>query len=168
MKRRSGKSRGVIGQIGGAVLALSLVLPLGLTLGAEDAAAQQQQGCKRPAGAKILMPKVVGFDIDSVEIGDRDKAELQAMAERFAGNPSLEVCVIGQSDRSGDAEYNRQLALKRANAVAEFLQAKGLAAMNYQVRTRGQAFSDESWLGKLIGSEEKKSDRRVEVVVMQR
>ncbi len=92
----------------------------------------------------------------------RDKNSLKAAAERFKSNPNLQVCVLGQADRTGNADYNKKLALKRAEAVAAHLKEFGLAGKKFQVVSRGAVFTNESFLGKLIG-EDVAADRRVEI-----
>ncbi len=125
------------------------------------------QDCKRPAGGKVHVPKTVNFDIDSTEIGAADQEQLAEMAQRFAGNPNIEVCLVGMTDRSGDAEYNKMLAMERAQAVEKLLKANGLSGNKFQIVARGQAFSDDSWIGKLLGDKPSDSNRRVDVLFME-
>ncbi len=142
-------------------LLLALVIAVGLALSSGAALAQD---CKRGPGAQVRTSKVVNFDLNSAEIKPEDQAELRAIAERMAGDPNLNICVLGKTDRSGSADYNKKLALRRAEAVADFLKSAGLKNNTYQVVARGQAYSDDSWIGKLLGDKEKRSDRRVDVV----
>ena len=125
------------------------------------------QDCKRPAGGKVHVPKSVNFDINSTEIGAADQKQLAEMAQRFAGNPNIEVCLVGMTDRSGDAEYNKMLAMERAHAVEKLLKANGLSDNKFQIVARGQAFSDDSWIGKLLGDKPSESNRRVDVLFME-
>jgi outer membrane protein OmpA-like peptidoglycan-associated protein len=125
------------------------------------------QDCKRPAGGKVHVPKTVNFDINSTEIGAADQEQLAEMAQRFAGNPNIEVCLVGMTDRSGDAEYNKMLAMERAHAVEKLLKANGLSDNKFQIVARGQAFSDDSWIGKLLGDKPSESNRRVDVLFME-
>ncbi len=150
------------GTILAAILAAILTVGLGLGQGAMAA-----NDCVRPAGGKAHPAKVVPFEINSAEINAASKAGLKEIAARFDGNKSLDICIIGRADRSGDQGYNQELAMKRATAVADFLKSAGLKS-KYQVISAGQPYGDDSWLGKLIGSGEKQGDRRVEVIVMER
>ena len=130
-------------------------------IGAADAA-----DCTRPKGLKGSTPHVIKFETGSVEISPEEQAWLQAQAERFQSHPSLEVCVIGQADKTGDTELNKKLALERAEAVAAFLKEKGLADKKFQVVGRGEAFGDtkDSLLGKVLEGD-LAADRRVEVTI---
>ena len=146
----------------GLYFASAFVLVLGLGQGAMAA-----NDCVRPAGGKAHPARVIPFDLNSTEINATSQGQLNDLAMRFKGNKSLDICVIGRADRSGDQGYNEELAMKRANAVADFLKSAGLKS-KYQIISAGQPYSDDSWLGKLIGSGEKQGDRRVEVIVMER
>ena len=123
--------------------------------------------CKRTPGGLIHPPMNVKFDLNSIEISPEDQERLNKIAERFAGNSHMEVCLIGVTDRTGDAAYNKKLAMQRAEAVADFLRSAGLKDNTYQIVARGQAYSDESWLGKLLGSKPVKGERRVDVLLME-
>jgi outer membrane protein OmpA-like peptidoglycan-associated protein len=124
--------------------------------------------CTRPPGGKVDVPKTIDFALNSTEISAEDKAALVEIAQRYAGNPNIEVCLIGMTDRSGDEEYNKKLAMERAQAVEKVLKANGLADNEYQIAARGQAYGDESWIGKLLGDKPSESNRRVDVLIMSR
>ncbi len=119
-------------------------------------------GCKAPAGLKGTERHIINFAFDSTEIDEKDKKSLEAAAERFKSNPNMQVCVLGQADRTGNADYNKKLALERAEAVAAYLKESGLADKKFQVVSRGAVFTNDSFLGKLIG-EDVAADRRVEI-----
>ncbi len=121
--------------------------------------------CKRPQGLKGTTPHVINFAVNSTEIGAKEKEWLKDSAERYKTNKSVQVCVIGQADKTGDPEYNKKLAQQRADAVADYLKGAGLADKTFQVLGRGEAFGDtgDSFIGKLLGGESE-ADRRVEVI----
>lgn len=144
---------------------ITAVVALGMAIAS---VAQAAQDCKRPAGGKVHSPKIINFDFDSSELRPEQRAELEKLAARFAGNPNIEVCLVGMADRSGAADYNRKLALTRAEVVADFLKSAGLKDNKYQIVARGQPYGDDSWVGKLLGSGAKESDRRVDVLFMER
>jgi outer membrane protein OmpA-like peptidoglycan-associated protein len=120
--------------------------------------------CKWPNGMRASSPHVIHFETDSTEIGAEDQAWLKSAAERQKDHPSVQVCVLGQADKQGDVEYNKKLALRRAEAVVSFLKANGLADKTFQIVGRGEAFGDssDSLLSNIFG-EENVGDRRVEV-----
>lgn len=146
----------------GRYLVLAVALPLALLVGAADALAKE---CAAPPGLKKSAAQVAYFAIDSTEIRADDQGWLVELAERYRGNPQAQFCVLGQADKTGDDGYNEDLALRRAQAVVDFLKAHGLGSKKFQILTRGEAFGD-TFVGRLLGGEQFESDRRVEVVVM--
>jgi len=130
------------------------------------ASAAEAADCTRPKGLKGTTPHVIKFETGSTEISPEEQAWLADQAERFQSHPSLEVCVIGQADKTGDTELNMKLALERAETVAAFLQEKGLGDKKFQVVGRGEAFGDtkDSLIGKVLEGE-LAADRRVEVTI---
>lgn len=140
-----------------AVAAFVMLLGVGTAVAAD---------CVRPKGLKGTTPHVIKFETGSTEISPEEKAWLEEQAKRFQSNPSLEVCVIGQADKTGDPEYNKKLALERAETVAAFLKEKGLGDKKFQVVGRGEAFGDtkDTLLGNLLEGE-LAADRRVEVTI---
>ncbi len=149
----------------GKLSLIAVVVALGMAIGT---GAQAAQDCKRPAGGKVHTPKIVHFDIASSKLRPGDRAELQKLAAKFAGNPNIEVCLVGMADRSGSADRNKKLAQTRAEVVRDFLKSAGLKDSKYQIVARGEPYDDDSWVGKLLGSGAKESDRRVDVLLMER
>jgi len=123
--------------------------------------------CKRTAGGIVHTPTNVKFDFDSATLSPKEQEKLDKLAKRYAGNRGLEICLIGVTDRSGSAAYNEKLALKRAEAVADFFKSAGFKDNTYQIVARGQAYGDDSWVGKLLGSKKMQSERRVDVLLME-
>jgi outer membrane protein OmpA-like peptidoglycan-associated protein len=118
-------------------------------------------------GSSVLNTTVVYFEFDSDKVPADAEASLKEIAARLQGNPALEVCALGQADKSGAADYNEQLALRRAGAVADILKASGLQDVQYQIKSRGESFLDDGPLAKLFGDKaEFENDRRVEVMFM--
>ena len=67
------------------------------------------------------------FEYDSADLREGDKPALQEFSEVVKDyDPNVVVTVEGFTDAAGDPAYNRQLGLRRANAVREFLLAEGL------------------------------------------
>ena len=147
------------------VIAVLAMFAVASFLAPQDAAAQAVD-CKRMPGSKVQSPKVVNFAFDSSEITAEGQKVLTELAERFTGNPAAEICVLGMADRVGNQDYNKKLAMRRAEAVADFLKSAGLKDNTYQVVARGQAYGDDHWIGMLLTDSQRKSERRVEVLVM--
>ncbi len=140
-----------------------LVLPLAAALWLGSAGAALAD-CNRQGGT-ALAPTVVHFDTDSTVIKPEYRKELNEVAEQNRGNPNMKICIEGQADKQGNAAYNEKLALRRAEAVAAYLEKQGLPRKLFDISTRGEAFG-EGLVSDLLGNDEAQSDRRVEVLVI--
>jgi OOP family OmpA-OmpF porin len=49
-----------------------------------------------------------------------------------------EITIVGYADRIGNAAYNEKLAMKRAEAVRDYLVSKGVKAKKMEVRSLGK------------------------------
>lgn len=123
-------------------------------------AAAQVNECLEEAGNPQRPPMIVKFDVDSTAIAQHHREQLRAFAGRMSGNPGSVICVIGQADKQGDDEYNRDLARRRAEAVGELLTSNGVKRARMTIAVRGEAFGDNV-LGFVAPFD---TDRRVEVL----
>lgn len=101
----------------------------------------------------------VQFDLESAEV--KDASTLSGTVDLMNTYPQAQVEITGYSDTTGSAAYNQQLTEKRAKAVADEFQAKGIAAERMTVKGMGEAnpvASNETRQGRQM-------NRRVEVVV---
>ncbi|HVW84097.1 MAG TPA: OmpA family protein [Bryobacteraceae bacterium] len=76
----------------------------------------------------------VNFEFNQAVIVDGFPAMLR-LADLLKQHPDYKVMIVGNADQVGSNRYNDQLSLRRANAVAQFLQHYGAGAN--QVQTRG-------------------------------
>ena len=142
------------------VMALAIAAPA--LLGANAALADE---CVR--GNEILATTAVYFEVDSTVIKPETQAQLKDIAQRYASHPSVIACALGQADKTGNADYNKKLALRRAEAVAELMKANGLGKADWQIKSRGESFGDAAALKRLFNDDLAfDEDRRVEVMVM--
>ena len=82
-----------------------------------------------PAGCDCDYTLRTHFAFDSAELTDEDKAELDRLAQVLT-NPKLNFIageIVGHTDDVGDAAYNENLSRRRADAVAAYLESKGVA-----------------------------------------
>ena len=69
------------------------------------------------------------FDTDKADVKPESKAALEEMAKLLKTFPDLRVLVVGQTDSTGDREYNMGLSRRRAEAVVKSLrESYGIAA----------------------------------------
>jgi len=66
------------------------------------------------------------FAFDSAELTAEDKATLDTVAARLKELQFVEGTATGHTDSVGTAEYNQKLSERRAQAVVDYLAAKGV------------------------------------------
>lgn len=100
---------------------------------------------QQPPSAQEAAPMVpeeamylVFFNWDSSKMSSGANNVLDAVAKEVAKNTPEKINVHGHADTSGDAAYNKKLALKRANGVREGLIARGVSADIISVNSRGE------------------------------
>jgi outer membrane protein OmpA-like peptidoglycan-associated protein len=64
---------------------------------------------------------VVNFRVDSAELSDPSKARLDEVAKEAGNEKGFIVEVLGFASAEGNAEYNRRLSERRADAVVRYL-----------------------------------------------
>jgi OmpA-OmpF porin, OOP family len=103
-----------------------------------EAAARTEPVAEPEASIPEPMPAkaIVYFDFDSAALSDEAMAILDAAAPGIASYTSLEVA--GHADRAGDDAYNVRLSERRAQAVADYLSAAGLAASSMHLEAYGE------------------------------
>jgi OmpA-OmpF porin, OOP family len=140
-------------------LALSAIAAGALFAG--PAFAQTVGSCPPNAGAAASsQPAWVLFDLGSSTLRPEAKPTIAQAVTTAKARQAVKVCVVGQTDKLGDKNYNAKLALARSQAVAAQLVRDGLSADKVIVATNPEAFSDISF-GEKNASEK---DRRVTII----
>lgn len=67
------------------------------------------------------------FTVDSSEVTVTGRATLEGQARWLMQNPDYLAVIEGHADETGTREYNLALGARRANAVRDFLIARGVA-----------------------------------------
>ncbi|NNC36203.1 MAG: OmpA family protein [Acidimicrobiales bacterium] len=84
-------------------------------------------------------PTIVYFDFDKDNITPDMAAILQQQSSWLLQNPDAKVNLAGHTDAVGTNEYNDDLAMRRANAVQQFLFDNGVSPAQMQsVVSRGE------------------------------
>ncbi|MEM6639411.1 MAG: OmpA family protein [Pseudomonadota bacterium] len=86
---------------------------------------------------RIELPGVQ-FELNSARLVRESTRVLDDAAETLKRNPDINVQVAGHTDSSGAASYNLSLSQKRADAVAAYLQSKGVAAARMTTKGYGE------------------------------
>jgi outer membrane protein OmpA-like peptidoglycan-associated protein len=83
-------------------------------------------------------PVVLHFDLDSDRLGQSARSSLDRVASLLEDRDELTVDVAGHADESGSQEHNQILSERRAQAVADYLQERGVTASRLAVRAFGE------------------------------
>lgn len=114
-----------------------------LILLALAACAPQQQAAAPQGGAPAprdgIAAVTVFFDTGSDELSLVASAALERAAERMRAEPGLRGRIEGFADSRGNAADNIVLSNRRAQAVRDFLTARGIAAGRLAVVAMGEA-----------------------------
>ncbi|MEP6846223.1 MAG: OmpA family protein [Panacibacter sp.] len=89
-------------------------------------------------GIEMTFNSALLFQINSAEISAGAKTDLDKLAGVFVQYPETNILVEGHTDDTGSDEFNMMLSEKRANAVAGYLEGKGLDASRFQVKWYGE------------------------------
>jgi OOP family OmpA-OmpF porin len=80
-----------------------------------------------PYGCSCDVTRQLQFAFGTAALTDADKAALDEMAANLIRLKFIAGTVEGHTDSTGDEAYNQGLSERRAQAVADYLQGKGVA-----------------------------------------
>lgn len=101
------------------------------------------------------------FDFDSSELRPGARGRLSDLAQSLHDMPDVRVLVAGHTDSRGDAEYNQELSMERAQAATDHLITAGLDAQQLMLVGLGETepvASNETEAGR-------QKNRRVEIAI---
>ncbi|TAL38050.1 MAG: hypothetical protein EPN93_05145 [Spirochaetes bacterium] len=104
----------------------------------------------------------IHFDFESSRITPESFPYLDALAEFLRANQSVRFEIIGHTDLHGDDALNDRLSLERAQAVRDYLAARGLDARRFEARGAGK----REPLAPGISDESDRKNRRTEFKVI--
>jgi outer membrane protein OmpA-like peptidoglycan-associated protein len=135
---------------------------------------------------KKAQPKVLSKDVGLLKKGDivqldniyhdqgkqairpdaaRELDKLVATMKRY---PSLQAEILSHTDSRGDAGYNKSLSQKRAQAVVDYMAAKGIARTRMQATGMGESMPVNGCVDGVICTEgEYQRNRRTEFKVLE-
>jgi OOP family OmpA-OmpF porin len=99
---------------------------------APQAVSLMPQPTKHTAATKVF------FAFDRAEIDDDARKELDALAEKLRENGIDQVIAVGHADPVGTEAYNQRLSERRAEAVRDYLLAKGWPVKVFTVEGQGE------------------------------
>jgi outer membrane protein OmpA-like peptidoglycan-associated protein len=131
------------------------------SLAAEQRQNQVQIQRVRDDLLKITLQNQVLFDFDKASVKPAMEPTLTKLAGVLVKYDQSDATVVGYTDSVGSEDYNKQLSLRRAQAVVDFLVAQGVPAQRLQAQGMGEAnpvASNATDAGRQL-------NRRVEILV---
>lgn len=112
----------------------------GATKPAAVAEADIQRDFAAAMAARPLLPErfLLYFASGGAQLTAESQALLPKIVDSAAKRPAVDVSIIGHTDTVGRAEQNEELALKRAQAIAELIKAKGLQVHALSIESHGE------------------------------
>jgi len=110
----------------------------------------------------VTVPNDITFDTDSATVRPALRADLVRVGQNLVNYPNSNVQIIGHTDSDGEAGYNQILSERRANAVADVLQANGVSYARIATIGRGE----NQPIASNLTPEGKAQNRRVEIVIV--
>ena len=110
----------------------------------------------------VSLPQDITFASDSATLSSGIQSDLNAVATNLQSYPDSTVQVIGHTDSTGEAGYNQNLSVQRANSVVNVLAGAGVSFTRLQGIGRGEDLPVASNLTE----EGKAQNRRVEIVIL--
>ncbi len=92
---------------------------------------------------------IIYFGFDKTDIDQEGRQELNQIAEAAKKQPGIRLTAVGYTDSTGPLEYNRSLALRRAESVKKYLVDKGVSSSQIKTVTGGELeFGDQTKTGR--------------------
>lgn len=91
------------------------------------------------AGLKLQIPVSDGFASGKAELRPPLVRMLDTLAPVLAAEPETAVQIVGHTDSQGSEMHNLQLSISRAEAVADYLRARGVTLDRLSADGRGEA-----------------------------
>lgn len=113
---------------------------------------------------KIFVLKNILFETNRAVLLPSSYPELDAFAVYLIKSPQIYIEIGGHTDNTGSEEQNKILSEKRANAVADYLIAKGVDLL----RVTYKGYGSSKPIANNSSDEGKKQNRRVEFTVIKK
>lgn len=110
---------------------------------------------------KLTMPESVTFPINSYELTPQAQMSLDKAAQMLATYNETNLTIVGHADSTGNDSTNVPLSHNRAQAVANYLNQRGVAAGRLSVAGRGASQP----IASNATPEGRAQNRRVEILI---
>jgi outer membrane protein OmpA-like peptidoglycan-associated protein len=122
---------------------------------------RQMEALREEQGRLIISLSGVLFETGQAELNPLARQRLDTVARALSAYPDRVIMVEGHTDGQGSDETNRLLSQRRADAVREYLQGRGVAPE--QIRSVGKGESEPIASNDTAAG--RAHNRRVEIVV---
>lgn len=103
------------------------------------------------------------FETNQHAILEKSTSELDELVLFLINNPTLIIEISGHTDNTGAETYNKQLSLKRANSVGDYLKSKGIA----ENRVKEIGYGSQKPVKSNDSEKNRRENRRIEVKILQ-
>lgn len=110
---------------------------------------------------KLTMPENVTFATGRYDLSAQAQNSLNGAAQTLATYVDTTLTIVGHTDSTGSDAINNPLSQNRANAVAQYLMSKGVAASRMTVLGRGSSQP----IASNATPEGRAQNRRVEILI---
>ena len=110
----------------------------------------------------LRMPSSITFPVGSYAIQPEFQSTLREVAQTLGGYSQTYIDVLGHTDSTGSDASNQTLSVNRAQAVAAYLQTRGVASARVGV----QGFGESAPIATNDTDEGRAQNRRVEIKVV--
>jgi len=110
---------------------------------------------------KITLSTDVLFGFNRAELTPAGQQKLDDLAKQAQGANVERVVLTGHADRIGKEDYNQELSEQRAQAVADYLESKGVDRSHLQVAGKGESEPVTGDQCKRMGPESNKNQKLI-------
>ncbi len=155
------------GALKGAVIGAGVGGITGAVLDKQEADLRRDMGAGaniENTGDKLIvtMAQDILFATGSASLRSDITRDIRAIAGSLQAYPNSTVQVLGHTDNVGDAGYNYDLSLRRAQAVTQVLASEGVNTSRLQAIGRGE----DQPVATNLTPEGRQQNRRVEIVII--
>ena len=116
---------------------------------------------KLVVGNKVQLNNIL-FEIDKATLLPSSFSELDQLTNILKENTKISIQINGHTDQRGDKAYNLDLSQKRAQAVVDYIAAKGISTN----RLSSKGFGESQPINLEGTSDGQAINRRVEIIVL--
>lgn len=112
---------------------------------------------------RLMLDSGVVFGFNQSQLTTAARTTLDGVIAQIQSYPRSKITVAGHTDSRGDADYNMQLSLQRAQAVSDYI-SRHLSQSRAAIEAIG--YGEESPIADNDSASGQQKNRRVEIIVM--